>query len=197
MAEYLEIRALYDKDTITVYQAYRKAIAEPAVKNNKFVEPFSFNRMTWIKPSFLWMMERSNWANKSSQEYILAIKIKRDGFEKALLNGILTDPNKCVYNNKQEWESLFKDARVHIQWDPERDINGNKLEYRSIQIGISRFMIKEFNDEWIMEINDISHLVKKIYGLIKNGDKEKARLFLPKEKIYPLTVEIKNKLGIK
>jgi len=28
-----EIRAEYDKDTITVYQAYNKAIALPALKN--------------------------------------------------------------------------------------------------------------------------------------------------------------------
>jgi hypothetical protein len=55
-----EIRANYDAATIVVYQAYAPAIALPAVEAQRFVSPFSMNRMTWIKPSILWMMERSN-----------------------------------------------------------------------------------------------------------------------------------------
>jgi hypothetical protein len=50
------IRALYDDNTITVYQAYNNDIAAPAVKHKTFVSPFKVERMTWIKPSFLWMM---------------------------------------------------------------------------------------------------------------------------------------------
>jgi hypothetical protein len=46
-----EIRADYDDATITVYQAYSAAIALPAVRHNRFVPPFSRDRMTWIKPS--------------------------------------------------------------------------------------------------------------------------------------------------
>jgi len=59
MNEY-EIRADYDSKSVIVYQAYSKAIGLAAVQNNHFVPPFSLNRMTWIKPSFLWLMERSN-----------------------------------------------------------------------------------------------------------------------------------------
>ncbi len=39
------------------------------------------NRMTWIKPNFLWMMYRSGWAVKKNQERILAIKLTKKGFE--------------------------------------------------------------------------------------------------------------------
>lgn len=45
-------------DSITVYQAYRPAIAIPAVENQKFTPPFKMERTTWIKPSFLCMMYR-------------------------------------------------------------------------------------------------------------------------------------------
>ena len=38
--------------------------------------------MTWIKPSFLWMMYRSGWGKKHNQEHILAIYIKREAFDK-------------------------------------------------------------------------------------------------------------------
>ncbi len=99
MAKQQEIRAEYNNQTITVYQAYNKNIALPAIKNNRFEKPFSFNRMTWVKPSYLWLMERSNWGQKSNQEYILAIKIKRTFWEKALSLGVLTHPDKEIYRN--------------------------------------------------------------------------------------------------
>lgn len=76
-----QIRAVFDDHTITVYQAYSKAIALPAVANQKFVPPFKIERMTWIKPSFLWMMYRCGWATKEGQEHVLAIQIKREGLQ--------------------------------------------------------------------------------------------------------------------
>ncbi len=57
MAAQREIRAGFDRETLVVYQAYAPAIAGPALAAQRFVPPFSFNRMTWIKPSFLWLME--------------------------------------------------------------------------------------------------------------------------------------------
>lgn len=84
MPNHYEIRADYDAETIVMYQAYSPAIAIPALRDKRFVAPFSFNRMTWIKPSFLWLMERSNWGQKSGQEHILAVHIKRSGFDEAL-----------------------------------------------------------------------------------------------------------------
>jgi hypothetical protein len=81
-----KIRAYYDAGTIVVYQAYSAEIALPALAAQRFVAPFSFGRMTWIKPSFLWLMERSNWAQKAGQEYVLAVRITRAGWEEAYLS---------------------------------------------------------------------------------------------------------------
>lgn len=71
MAKYREIRAHFTQKSITVYQAFGRDIARKAIDNGKFERPFSFRRMTWIKPSFLWLMQRSNWGCKSNQEFIL------------------------------------------------------------------------------------------------------------------------------
>ncbi|MFM7200125.1 MAG: DUF4291 family protein, partial [Myxococcota bacterium] len=60
-----QIRAVYDDKTIRVYQAYSDAIADSALKHQTFVAPpFKMERMTWIKPSFLWMMYRAGWGYK-------------------------------------------------------------------------------------------------------------------------------------
>lgn len=191
-----EIRANYNNETIVVYQAYNKQIAKLAIENKRFSEPFSFNRMTWIKPSFLWMMERCGYAQKAGQESVLAISIKRSSWEYALMNAVLTHPHENVYASGDDWNAAKQSSTVNVQWDPERSIRGGKLEYRSIQVGISRNLIREYNDNWIQDIQDITPLVHKIYDLRKQGEYDKAKRLLPIEKIYPVSDAIKKRLGM-
>jgi hypothetical protein len=74
-----QIRAAQTAAPITVYQAYSPAIASPALAAGRFVAPFKRERMTWIKPSFLWMAYRSGWGTKPGQEQVLAVEITREG----------------------------------------------------------------------------------------------------------------------
>lgn len=54
-----QIRAVYNDQTIRVYQAYSDAIANAALLNQTFVSPpFKMERMTWIKPSFSFNKKR-------------------------------------------------------------------------------------------------------------------------------------------
>ncbi|HBM7516991.1 TPA: DUF4291 domain-containing protein, partial [Escherichia coli] len=190
MADYFEIRADYNQHTITIYQAYNDAIADVAVRDGRFGAPFSFNRMTWIKPSFMWMMERSNWGLKKDQQHILAIRIKRTFFDTLLEQAVLTTPEAHVYPHAGIagiWETLFAQANVYVQWDPERSINGKKLEHRSLQLGISRNLISQFNEDAIVAIDDLTPLVRKCHNLLINGKTTQAKSFLPPEKIYPVS----------
>ncbi len=185
-----EIRAHYDRDSIVVYQAYSPAIARPALEKQTFVPPFSFQRMTWIKPSFLWLMHRSNWGQKSGQECVLAVRISRAGWEEALSLAVLTSFEPGVFRNAQEWRQQFDKALVHVQWDPERTLRGASLPYGSIQVGLSRHVIRRYVDEWIVGIEDYTPLVRKIYHHLQSGQADRAKRLLPPEKVYPLNAEI-------
>lgn len=191
-----EIRAEYDRESITVYQAYREEIALPAIQQQRFVPPFSLNRMTWIKPSFLWMMERCGWGQKPGQEYVLVVRITRQGWEEALSHAVLTSFEKQVYRNAEEWEAQKERALVHVQWDPERSLHGQKLAYRSIQVGLSRHISERYVNEWTLEIRNITPLVKKINALRKAGETAKARALLPHERAYPLPPALARRLGM-
>jgi len=185
------IRALYDSNTITVYQAYNNTIAKAAVENQTFVSPpYKKDRMTWIKPSFLWMMYRSGWATKENQEQILAIKIKRSGFEWALENSTLSHFDIAVYPTYNDWEKSIANTPVRIQWDPEKDILLNPLPYRSIQIGISGMAVEKYLSDWVIEIEDITDYCKKINSLIIEHKIEEAKQLLPDERIYSLPISI-------
>ncbi|MCO6043231.1 DUF4291 domain-containing protein [Aeoliella sp. ICT_H6.2] len=190
MPAYHEIRADYDRDTIVIYQAYRAEIADAAIAAGRFVAPFSFGRMTWIKPSFLWLMERSNWGRKSGQERTLAVRITREGWNSALSQGVLTSFHPQVHGTPNAWRTTFEGAKVHVQWDPERSLNGKKLEHRSIQVGLSRHVIAEFANEWTVELRDLTQMVGKIRRLRDEGHRDRAKQLLPPERVYnvdPLT----------
>ncbi|MEV6682094.1 DUF4291 domain-containing protein [Streptomyces erythrochromogenes] len=175
-----QIRADYDARTIVVYQAYSPAIADPALRAGRFVAPFSFHRMTWIKPSFLWLMHRSNWARKPGQERILGVRITRQGWEEALSRAVLTTADPAA----------VAQAAVHVQWDPERSPRGAALNHYSIQVGIGRHLIRAFTDDWIVGLTDLTPQVRKAATLIRTGHAAKARGLLPTEHVYPLPPEL-------
>lgn len=188
-----QVRAVYDDETITVYQAYNREIANQAVLNQTFIRSsFKLDRMTWIKPSFLWMMYRSGWGSKANQEHILSIKLARQGFDHALIHGCLShfDPNH--HSSVESWKRQLSDNCIRIQWDPEKDIFLNNLNYRSIQIGLSGYAIKSFVHEWIVSIQEITPLCKSIYEMIKTGQIENAKSLLPKESNYPYLDKMPN-----
>ena len=177
-----EIRAVYTDETIRVYQAYNKTIAEEAVRNGPFGAHFSMNRMTWIKPSFLWMMYRCGWAQKENQEHVLAIDIKRSGFDKAVNNAVISTFSENLGVSKEEWQKLVKGSDVRVQWDPEKDIDGNDLPYRSIQIGLRGDAVEEYVHDWIVRITDITEYVNELNTLRNLNEDIRDRL--PKEEVY-------------
>jgi hypothetical protein len=191
-----EIRADYDATSIVVYQAYRGQIARPALASQRFVSPFSLSRMTWIKPSFLWMMERSNWGRKPGQECVLAVRITRVGWEEALANATLTAPERGVYSDAEKWRRQLEQASVIVQWDPERSLRGAALQVDSIQVGLSRAIIERYVNEWTVEIRDCTPLVRKLRDLIANGRASQTQRLLPRERVYPVEAALARRLGM-
>lgn len=144
--------------------------------------------MTWIKPSFLWMMYRLGWATKENQEHILAIKIKREGFEWALQNSCLSHFDKDTHLTQDNWKKLLHSSPVRVQWDPEKDIFLQPLPYRSIQIGLSGVAVEKYINEWIVSIEDITEYCKSIHQNILTNELKKAKSILPIEKVYSLAI---------
>ena len=179
-----EIRALYSKDTIRVYQAYNKIIASEAVMNGTFGNNFKMDRMTWIKPSFLWMMYRCGWATKENQEYVLAIDIQRKAFDYLVANAVISTYQEEMYVRREEWKRLIHSSDIRLQWDPERDIHGNPLNYRSLQLGLRGEAVRKYVNEWIVDITDITSYVNELKCLI--SQKKDVSMLLPEENIYQI-----------
>ena len=182
----MEIRAVYDDTSVRVYQAFRDEIAEEAVQLGTFGSHFGLNRMTWIKPSFLWMMYRSGWAEKPGQENVLAIDIKREAFDYLLENAVLSTYRSNSGITQEEWKTRIRQSDIRCQWDPERDPRGRPLRWRSVQIGIQGEVVREhYLKDWILHIENITGYVRQLKRQLDGG--EDISGLLPPEKIYPMT----------
>ena len=178
------IYAIYDDKTIRVYQAYNNEIADEALKLGKVGSKFSLTRMTWIKPSFLWMMYRSGWASKQGQERILAIDLKRGGFDEIVRNAVLSSFREVSDLSKEEWKEKLENSEVRCQWDPDRDIYGNPIGRRAIQLGIKGETVRKYINDWIVNITDITD---KVIGMRNNiQNRTFSESVLPQEKKYIL-----------
>ena len=174
------IMAQYDDEKIIVYQSYRKKIGEFAVNNQYFGGEFSLERMTWIKPNFLWMMYRNGWGTKEGQEYVLAIHLKMSAFKRYLENAVYSSYDHNLEISREEWQDQVKESSVRLQWDPDHDPFGGKLERRAIQIGLRNEFTRSFSKEDIILIEDISDFVKEQHQFVLNNDLE--NLMIPEEK---------------
>jgi hypothetical protein len=189
------VRAAYTADAVTVYQAYPVEIAEPAVAAGRFVPPFKRDRMTWIKPSFRWMMYRCGWGSKPGQERVLAVDISRTGLEWALGHACLSHHDPDLYTDHAAWAQRLRVSPIRVQWDPERSLRLAPLEHRSLQVGLAGEAVARYVDEWIVGITDVTALAHRIRGLVRSGDLAAAAAALPPERPYPLPATVAAAIG--
>ncbi|MFF2149490.1 DUF4291 domain-containing protein [Kitasatospora sp. NPDC058190] len=183
-----QIRALHTADTITVYQAFPPHIAEPAAAEGRLPEAFERDRMTWIKPSFLWLMHRSDWGRSTGQERVLAVEISREGFDWALGRAVLSAYTGRVHASRAEWKRELRQSPVRVQWDPERGPNLGALEWRAIQVGLRGEAVRRYADEWIRRITDVTALADRMR-------RERDPALLPVERPYPMSAAVAARLG--
>ncbi|MQY13639.1 hypothetical protein SRB5_37890 [Streptomyces sp. RB5] len=191
-----QIRAVWTASTVTVHQAYRPEIGVPAAASGRFGAGFKRDRMTWIKPSFLWMAYRSDWARAEGQETVLAVTLTREGFDWALSQAALSSYSRGLHESRDAWKRDLRRSCTRVQWDPERDLRLRPLPHRSLQLGLSGEAVRRYVDEWTVAIEDVTPLVRRVHDAVGRGDLAGAGALLPVERPYPMPAEAGERLGV-
>jgi hypothetical protein len=178
------ILAQFDDTSVVVYQAYRPEIGRFAAEHGYFGGAFSVDRMTWIKPNFLWMMHRSGWGTKPGQEVVLAVRIQRDAWDSILASAVHSSFAASPIADHETWKRALRDSDVRLQWDPDHGPRGQKLARRAIQLGLRGESTRLYSREWIISIQDISPFVATQRAHVRAGDDRS--LMTPTESVYPL-----------
>jgi Domain of unknown function (DUF4291) len=175
------ILAQFTDDAVVVYQAYCPAIGHFAAQHKIFGGAFSLNRMSWIKPNFLWMMYRSGWGTREGQEVTLATWLQRAAFDDILRQAVPSSFAPAVYADEAAWKRAVAQSSVRLQWDPDHAPDGSAPERRAIQLGLRGDVLTQYARAWIVDIEDISDFVAEQRPKAQVGDH--ARLMTPREEV--------------
>lgn len=188
------VMAQYDAESIVVYQAYAPAIGHYAAAHQRFGGDFSYGRMSWIKPNFLWMMFRSGWGTKANQEVTLAVTLRRAFFDELLAQAVPSSFDANAYATRDAWELAVKQSQVRLQWDPDHDPHGVPQTRRAIQLGLRGDTLRRYGTEAVLHIDDISAFVAQQREVLKRGTDE---LLVPTERTYlPADAACAARLGL-
>jgi hypothetical protein len=189
------ILACFDEHSIIVYQAYRARTARFAVEHGHFGDGFSFSRMSWIKPNFLWMMYRSGWGTKQGQEMTLGLRLRRECFDSILTQAVPSTYDELYFPTWEEWGRALHRSAVRLQWDPDHDPRGTPLERRAIQLGLRGEVLGAFGKRELLEVIDMTELVAGQRPHATSAGC--ADLRTPVERVYlPAHVEVGKRLGL-
>ncbi|MES2612138.1 MAG: DUF4291 domain-containing protein [Pseudomonadota bacterium] len=176
------ILAHFDDESIVVYQAYRPETALYALEHGHFGGPtYSFNRMSWIKPNFLWMMYRCGWVTKPGQEMVLGLRIRRTFFDRVLAGAVASSWQPDRHATREAWKEAVEASDVRLQWDPDHDPLGAPLERRAVQLGLRGPTLRAFATDELLEVIDMTPFVHAQRPLALARD---AGLLMPREQVY-------------
>ena len=141
-------------------------------------------------------MYRAGWSYKDvNQSNILQITMTFDGFLTLLGSAV---PTSGVGMN------VDGSKAVRVQWDPERSVRLGRLDYRSLQLGISGELNKRWIEEWICDIKDVTEDVRRWKAYLDEGGQrtemeQKVQEELDgqcKEEVVEVDDEIRERLGM-
>ncbi|HYM61010.1 MAG TPA: DUF4291 domain-containing protein [Thermoanaerobaculia bacterium] len=187
------ILAQFTDEHVVVYQAYRPTIASYAIAHQRLGGEFSFDRMSWIKPNFLWMMYRSAWGSKEGREVVLALYLSRAAFNSILEQAVHSTFQPHLYPSREAWSRAVVASEVRLQWDPDHDPSGRPLSRRAIQLGLRGSALRSFATEWIIRIEDVSAFVAEQRLVLSTRPDS---LVTPCERILPVAANIAARLGV-
>lgn len=190
------INAYVGEETLVVYQAFNPAIAQAAVENQAFGGGgYRYERMSWIKTSFLWMMYRASWANAEGQKRILAITLRKNDFETILSQMAWASFEGSVYKDQAAWRNDLEVKPGRLQWDPDHDPYGTPLQRRAIQLGLKGDLLKEFGKTYCQKIEDITPFVEQQRVMVE--ERRLNELLVPREELYtPASATVCASIGL-
>ncbi|CAG8559554.1 10120_t:CDS:2 [Racocetra fulgida] len=117
-------------------------------------------------------------------------------FQTILSNAVASSygQSRNIFASEEEWNVALKTSDIRLQWDPDHDLIGGKLNRRAIQLGIRRKFLDQYSNEWIQSIEDITELVKEQHKLVV--EEKFDQVMTPFEMVYDVSKELRERIEV-
>lgn len=187
----------WDGEGVYFYQAFNESIASWAVMNQRFGGPhFCPDRMTWIKPSFAWVLYRAGYGFKDrNQSRILKVKVSHEAVTDILGSSVLAHDNASADNcGRVQWDparSLEQGSAAKTKRNMGNTIEPHRIGKRAIQIGM-RGELSHHYVRSVISIEDVTTLAHEVHAAHSLWDRPteqesaiaRLRHELPTERVY-------------
>jgi len=128
------------------------------------------------------MMYRSGWGSKQGQEVTLALRLRREFFDSLLAQAVPSSWDRDQFATEADWSRAVGESFVRLQWDPDHDPSGARLDRRAIQLGLRGEVLEAFGRRELVEVLDVSEFVAEQRVRLSSGGA--PALVTPRERVY-------------
>ncbi len=99
------------------------------------------------------------------------------------------------YPTREQWQEALAVSSVRLQWDPDHDPSGTKLERRAVQLGLRGEVLEAFGKRELLEVIDMTEFVAEQRPHAASTGL--ADLLTPIERVYvPSDPAVGERLGL-
>ncbi len=121
--------------------------------------------------------------------------MSRTFFERILRAAVPSAFDPASTETRQEWQARVATSDVRLQWDPDHDPAGGRLDRRAIQLGLRGEILRAYAMNEIREVVDMTPFVAAQRAF--SGAGRWAQLRTPVEDVYTVSeAELATRLGL-
>ena len=110
-----------------------------------------------------------------------------------LSQSVETSCRPGVFESAAAWRLALPKSDVRHQWDPDRTLLGEPMERRAIQIGIRGPALRQYVNEWIIGLEEVTELAKEVQRAVRENGRP---CDVPVEREYKVNGGLANRLGM-
>src|SRR5262245_8086096 len=105
-----------------------------------------------------------------------------DSFDSILAQAVQSSYDDGLFPSREQWQKALATSAVRLQWDPDHDPSGAKLERRAVQLGLRGEVLEAFSKHELLEVIDMPEFVAE--QRLHAASREFADLRTPIEQVY-------------
>jgi hypothetical protein len=133
--------------------------------------------------------------HQGGAKIILGLRLRRAFFDSTLAQAVQSSYYEGHFSSREQWQEALATSAVRLQWDPDHDPGGAKLERRAIQLGLRGEVLEAFSKRELLEVIDMTEFVAE-QGQVRRK-RRGAELRTPVETVYvPSDPAVGRRLGL-